>query len=154
MLTLTGSVKTLGRAENERDLSEIRQELAEQGYLRQQKTKGKQKNTAPAAPMKFITSDGFTVLVGRNNRQNDKLTLKDANNHDMWLHVKDLPVRIPLLYQTAGKLPEQAILEAAQIAAYYSRAKDSSQVPVDYTFVKHVSKPQGAKPGMVIYVKI
>ena len=83
--------EALGRAENERDLSEIRQELAEQGYLHQHKTKGKQKNTAPAAPMKFITSDGFTVLVGRNNRQNDKLTLKDANNHDMWLHVKNIP---------------------------------------------------------------
>ena len=138
----------MGRAENERDLSEIRQELAEQGvFTFSKKQMGKQKNTAPAAPMKFITSDGFTVLVGRNNRQNDKLTLKDANNHDMWLHVKISRVRIPLLYRTAGKLPEQAILEAAQIAAYYSRAKDSSQVPVDYTFVKHVSKTARCKTG-------
>ena len=145
--------EALGRAENERDLSEIRQELAEQGYLRQQKTKGKQKNTAPAAPMKFITSDGFTVLVGRNNRQNDKLTLKDANNHDMWLHVKNIPGSHTIIVSDRREITEQAILEAAQIAAYYSRAKDSSQVPVDYTFVKHVSKPQGAKPGMVIYVK-
>ena len=145
--------EALGRAENERDLSEIRQELAEQGYLHQHKTKGKQKNTAPAAPMKFITSDGFTVLVGRNNRQNDKLTLKDANNHDMWLHVKNIPGSHTIIVSDRREITEQAILEAAQIAAYYSRAKDSSQVPVDYTFVKHVSKPQGAKPGMVIYVK-
>ena len=97
--------------------------------------------------MKFITSDGFTVLVGRNNRQNDKLTLKDANNHDMWLHVKNIPGSHTIIVSDRREITEQAILEAAQIAAYYSRAKDSSQVPVDYTFVKTRFKTARCKTG-------
>jgi len=145
--------EALGRAEKEQDLSEIRQELIEQGYIREKKINGKRQNTVLAVPMKFQTSDGFTVLVGRNNRQNDKLTLKDANNHDLWLHVKNIPGSHTIIVSDHKTITDRAILEAAQIAAYYSRAKDSSQVPVDYTFVRYVSKPQGAKPGMVIYVK-
>ena len=84
--------------------------------MRQQKTKGKQKNTPPAAPMRFTTSDGFTVLVGRNNRQNDKLTLKDANNHDMWLHVKNIPGSHTIIVSNHREITEQAILEAAPVS--------------------------------------
>ena len=141
----------LARSETERDLSEIRAELQEQGYLRKLRSK-KEKPAAVSAPMKFTTSDGFTVLVGRNNRQNDKLTLKTANNNDIWFHTKNIPGSHTVLV-TEGKSPtETAMTEAAQLAALHSRAKDSAQVPVDYTQIRNVSKPVGAKPGMVIYV--
>ena len=153
-LTYIDSVfESLALAENERDLNEIRAELAEQGYVRRKAGKKNQKQPALAAPLKFVTSDGFTVLVGRNNRQNDKLTMKDANNNDIWFHTKNIPGSHTVLV-TDGKTPtETAMEEAAVLAAQHSRAKDSAQVPVDYTQIRHVSKPQGAKPGMVIYVQ-
>ena len=152
-LTYIDSVfESLALAENERDLNEIRAELAEQGYVRRKADK-KKKQPALSAPLKFKTSDGFTVLVGRNNRQNDKLTMKDANNNDIWFHTKNIPGSHTVLV-TDGKAPtETAMEEAAVLAAQHSRAKDSAQVPVDYTQIRYVSKPQGAKPGMVIYVQ-
>ena len=153
-LTYIDSVfESLALAENERDLNEIRAELAEQGYVRRREGKKNQKQPALSAPLKFKTSDGFTVLVGRNNRQNDKLTMKDANNNDIWFHTKNIPGSHTVLV-TDGKAPtETAMEEAAVLAAQHSRAKDSAQVPVDYTQIRYVSKPQGAKPGMVIYVQ-
>lgn len=153
-LTYIDSVfESLALAENERDLNEIRAELAEQGYVRRRAGKKNQKQPALSAPLKFKTSDGFTVLVGRNNRQNDKLTMKDANNNDIWFHTKNIPGSHAVLV-TDGKAPtETAMEEAAVLAAQHSRAKDSAQVPVDYTQIRYVSKPQGAKPGMVIYVQ-
>lgn len=151
-LTYLDSVlDVLSRADTEQDLMEIRSELQEQGYLRAVREK-KQKQPAVSAPMKFTTKDGFTVLVGRNNRQNDRLTMKLANNNDVWFHVKNIPGSHTVLV-TDGKSPTPAAMEeAATLAALHSRAKDSAQVPVDYTQVRNVSKPQGAKPGMVIYV--
>ena len=153
-LTYIDSVfESLALAENERDLNEIRAELAEQGYVRRKAGKKNQMQPALSAPLKFKTSDGFTVLVGRNNRQNDKLTMKDANNNDIWFHTKNIPGSHTVLV-TDGKAPtETAMEEAAVLAAQHSRAKDSAQVPVDYTQIRYVSKPQGAKPGMVIYVQ-
>ena len=148
---LESVLDALARAETERDLSEIRGELMEQGYLRVPRSK-REKLASVSAPMRFTTSDGFTVLVGRNNRQNDRLTLKTANNNDIWFHTKNIPGSHTVLV-TEGKEPtETAMVEAAQLAAQHSRAKDSAQVPVDYTQIRYVSKPQGAKPGMVIYV--
>lgn len=139
----------LSRAQTERELSEIRQELIEQGYVK--KARGKQKTPAALPPLQFTSSEGFAILVGRNNRQNDKLTLRTANNNDIWFHTKNIPGSHTVIV-TDGKTPGEAtILQAAQLAAYHSRAKDSAQVPVDYTQIRHVSKPQGAKPGMVIY---
>ena len=153
-LTYIDSVfESLALAENERDLNEIRAELAEQGYVRRRVGKKNQKQPVLSAPLKFKTSDGFTVLVGRNNRQNDKLTMKDANNNDIWFHTKNIPGSHTVLV-TDGKAPTKtAMEEAAVLAAQHSRAKDSTQVPVDYTQIRYVSKPQGAKPGMVIYVQ-
>lgn len=149
---LESVLDALARAETERDLSEIRAELQEQGYLRKLRNK-KDKPAGVSAPMEFTTSDGFTVLVGRNNRQNDKLTLKTANNNDIWFHTKNIPGSHTVLV-TQGRQPtETAMEQAAQLAALHSRAKDSSQVPVDYTQIRHVSKPAGAKPGMVVYVQ-
>ena len=140
----------LSRAGSERELNEIRQELREQGYLRV--PKGKQKPVPMMEPERYQTSDGFLVLSGRNNKQNDKLTLKQAKNNDLWFHTKNIPGSHTVII-TEGKEPSDlAIREAAMIAAYNSRARNSSGVPVDYTQIRNVSKPQGAKPGMVIYV--
>ena len=136
----------LSRAQSESELNEIRQELREEGYLKA--VRDKRKPPAPLAPLEFVSSEGFRILVGRNNRQNDKLTLKQANNNDIWLHTKNIPGSHTIIV-TGGRQPGDATLKEA---AYHSRAKDSSQVPVDYTQVRYVSKPQGAKPGMVIYV--
>lgn len=141
----------LSRAETERELGEIRQELSEQGYLRA--AKGKQKPPAMLGPITFRSSEGFLILVGRNNRQNDKLTLKQASNNDLWFHTKNIPGSHTVVV-TEGKTPGEAtIREAAMLAAFHSKAKNSAQVPVDYTQIRHVNKPQGAKPGMVIYVQ-
>ncbi|XOQ48741.1 MAG: Rqc2-like protein RqcH [Eubacteriales bacterium] len=141
----------LSRAATERDLSEIREELTEQGYIRASKGR-RQKQPAAMGPMEFASSDGFLILVGRNNRQNDRLTLKQANNNDIWLHTKNIPGSHTIIVTQGRDVTETAIFEAANLAAFYSRGKESSKVPVDYTEVRHVSKPQGAKPGMVIYV--
>lgn len=141
----------LAKATSEADLSEISDELAEQGYIRrvQKDKKSKQKISSP---MEFITSDGFIVLVGRNNKQNDILTLKTARGADLWFHTKNIPGSHTLLVHEHGKeFTDRAILEAAQLAAFYSKAKESANVPVDYTLIKNVKKPAGSKPGFVIY---
>ena len=148
---LESVLDTVNRAETVRELAQIREELTEQGYLR--RPKGKAPKLEKSAPKSFQTSDGFTVMVGRNNRQNDQLTLKTAAKTDLWLHTKDIHGSHVIL-RCDGKAPsETAIMEAARLAAYHSKAKESTNVPVDYTLVKNVSKPAGAKPGMVIYVK-
>ncbi len=150
-LEYIGSVlDSVNRAETERDLMQIREELTEQGYLKPQK--GKRRQSAPLPPVEFVSSDGFRILVGRNNRQNDKLTLKTAAKNDMWLHTKDIHGSHTIIISDGREITETAIFEAARIAAYHSKAQNSSGVPVDYTLVRYVSKPSGAKPGMVIYV--
>ena len=140
----------LGRATGERDLSEIRAELAEQGYLRIRR--GTKKQSSTRGPMEFCSTDGFRILVGRNNRENDFLTLKQAGKNDLWFHTKNIPGSHVVLFLAGRKATPQAIGEAAMLAACFSRGRDSSNVAVDFTEVRHVSKPQGAKPGMVIYV--
>lgn len=140
----------VNRAESEKDLSQIREELTQQGYIRHQR--GKQKQPAKTAPLEFTSSDGFKILVGRNNLQNDRLTLKTASKNDMWLHTKDIHGSHTVIIGDGKEITDTAILEAAQLAAYHSKAQNSSKVPVDYTLVRYVSKPSGAKPGMVIYV--
>lgn len=147
----------LSRAQTEKDLDEIRGELREQGYLRQ--LHGKNATTAKRAaekagePLRFVTTDGFTVLVGRNNRQNDWLTMKKAGNNDIWFHTKNIPGSHTILLTENQQPTELALAEAAALAALHSSAKQSSQIPVDYTQVRYVSKPAGAKPGKVIYVQ-
>ena len=140
----------LSFAETVQDLAEISQELYEQGYVK--RTEKNKKKQALSKPMEFQTSDGFTVLVGKNNKQNDVLTLKTAKNADLWFHTKDIHGSHVILRYEHGKVfSETAILEAAELAAKYSKAKHSQNVPVDYTLVKFVKKPAGAAPGMVIY---
>ncbi len=141
----------LKKAETEQDLSEIGDELFEQGYIRRPKD-AKKKKKEISKPMEFKTPDGFRVLVGKNNKQNDMLTLKLAKNSDMWFHTKDIHgSHVVLCYEHGKEFTDDAILYAATLAAKYSKASESSQVPVDYTLVKYVKKPSGAAPGMVIY---
>ncbi len=152
------------KAETPRDLSEIKEELREQGYMPNVQTGKKSKNSKnsknskksmpKSKPLKFISSDGYEILVGRNNRQNDDLTVRMSYSTDIWLHTKEIPGSHTLI-RTNGKgtAPDSTILEAARLAAYYSKARESSQVPVDYTQVKNVKKPNGSKPGFVIYEK-
>lgn len=139
----------LSRAVTENDVNELRAELAEQGYIRAQK--GKQKPPKPAPPLEFHSPDGFTVLVGRNNKQNDTLTLKTAEKTDIWLHTKDITGSHVIIRAEGKEVPDTTILYAARLAAAHSSAKSSAQVPVDYVPAKFVKKPAGAKPGMVIF---
>ncbi|MFI3325736.1 MAG: NFACT RNA binding domain-containing protein [Clostridia bacterium] len=139
----------LTQAQTTEDLDEIRTEIAGQGYIRIQRKNQKEKISKP---LEFTTSEGFKVLVGRNNKQNDKLTLKDANRNDIWFHTKDIPGSHTVLILNGQVATDKAIEEAATLAALHSKAKESSLIPVDYTKIRYVSKPQGSKPGMVIYV--
>ena len=138
------------QAETEQDFLDIRSELREAGFLKKQ-GKGRQAKSRPAAPWEFRTASGLRVLVGRNNRQNDKLTLKDADRRDLWFHTQKIHGSHVLL-RCAGQSPAQEdIVQAAMLAAWFSQARESGNVPVDYTEVRNVKKPAGARPGMVIY---
>lgn len=142
--------ETLSFAEKSEDLAEIAEELYIEGYIKRG-TQGRKKQ-ALSKPMQFTTEDGFTVLVGKNNRQNDMLTLKTAKNADLWFHTKDIHgSHVVLRYEHGREFTDTAILAAARLAATYSKAKHSENVPVDYTQIKYVKKPSGAAPGMVIY---
>lgn len=132
------------------ELSEIRRELYESGYLRQTKT-DKRKNEKPLPPLKFRSTDGFEILVGRNNYQNDKLTLKTAKGEDLWLHTQNIAGSHTIVVSEGKEIPDNTIVEAATLAAYCSKARNGTKIPVDYTKVRYVKKPNGAKPGMVIF---
>ncbi len=142
---------SLSRAESVRELNEIRAELTEQGYIKSRGNK-KQKNDAALPPLEFTSKSGFKILVGRNNRQNDKLTLKQADKNDLWFHTKDIPGSHTVIVCEGKEPDEETILYAAELAAAHSKARESGKAPVDYTKIRYVSKPQGSKPGMVIYV--
>ncbi len=141
----------LSRSTLEREFSEIRDELISQGFLKSKKSGKKQMKSATLKPLEFTTSQGLTVLVGRNNIQNDRLTFKFGKRGDMWLHAQKCPGSHVLLLSGGGEIPDDAIVEAAEIAAYYSSAREGTVVTVDYTDVKNIKKPNGAKPGFVVY---
>jgi predicted ribosome quality control (RQC) complex YloA/Tae2 family protein len=128
----------------------IRQELIDEGYLRRRKAPASKKPPKPAF-LSYQVSGGLQALAGRNNRENDILTFKRASSGDIWFHTKDIPGTHVILLTSGADAPAEAIAEAASIAAWHSRARESENVPVDYTFVKYVKKPSGAKPGMVIF---
>ncbi|NME97154.1 Rqc2 family fibronectin-binding protein [Aneurinibacillus aneurinilyticus] len=132
------------------DIEDIREELAEQGYLRARPSQGKKGNKQKNPTLeRYTSSEGVTIYVGKNNKQNDYLTNRLANPDDTWLHTKDIPGSHVIIRGT--EFGETTLMEAANLATYYSKARQSSQVPVDYTLVRHVRKPKGAKPGFVIY---
>ena len=133
------------------ELETLRAELEETGYIRRRRVQGKKPPKFKASPRQYETTDGFTVLVGKNNRENDVLTLEMAARGDYWLHTKDIPGSHVILRAEGRDISETAITEAAQLAALYSKAKASENVPVDYVPIRYVKKPSGAKPGKVIF---
>lgn len=140
----------LNRAESERDLAEIRAELEAGGYVRNADRRRQQKQPA-SRPMRFRSSDGFEILVGRNNRQNDQLSLKTARRDDLWLHIQKFHGTHVIVCCAGAPVPDGTITEAAMLAAWYSQAREGQNVPVDVTQVRNLRKPNGAKPGMVVY---
>ncbi len=139
----------LSRATTVAELNEIKAELSMAGYVR---LRGDRKKLQKASsPLEFTSPDGLRVLVGRNNRQNDELTLRTADDGDMWFHTKNIPGSHVIVFCDGKELSDETVLFAAELAALHSKAAGSSSVPVDYTRVKYVKKPAGAKPGMVIY---
>lgn len=140
----------LERAVSYEEIQAIRDELTQTGYCKNRQGK-KGKKEKPLPPFAYTSSDGFTILVGRNNLQNDQLSFKQAAKQDLWLHTQTIPGSHVIVLTEGKELPDNTILEAAQIAAYHSKARQSTQVAVDYTPVKQLKKPAGAKPGKVIY---
>ena len=147
---LESVLQELAQAESEQDFNDIRTELTDGGYLR---GRGKKQPGFQRAskPREFRSSAGLRILVGRNNRQNDRLTTKDAEKRDIWLHTQKIHGSHVILCTGGAEPDEQSLMEAASLAAYFSQAQGSTKVPVDYTPVKFVKKPAGAKPGMVVY---
>ena len=139
---------SLDIAVGEEDLSQIKDELTDSGYIRR-KSFVKQKRTAKSSPFHFISSDGFHIYVGKNNYQNDELTFKVANSGDWWFHAKKIPGSHVIVKCEGKELPDRAFEEAASLAAYYSSSM--GKVEIDYVQRKEVKKPSGAKPGFVVY---
>lgn len=145
---LQSVITNIKNADNYEEIEEIKRELISTGYIKLRKEN--KKNVKLSKPLHFVSSDGIDIYAGKNNIQNDYLTLKFAHKNDIWFHTKNIPGSHVIVKNT-GEIPETTLKEAASLAAYYSKAKESSKVPVDYTEVKNVKKPSGAKPGMVIY---
>ncbi|WP_297136733.1 Rqc2 family fibronectin-binding protein [Terrisporobacter sp.] len=138
--------------ENLEELEDIKEELIRLGYAKSpHKYKAKKDIDLTTKPNQFISSDGFTILVGKNNKQNDYLTLRIADPEDIWMHTKNIPGSHVIIKCAGQNISDETLYESAMLAAYYSKGRMSSQVPVDYTLKKHVKKPSGSKPGMVIY---
>ena len=147
---LEGQMDNLSKCQEEAELSEIRAELEKQGYVKENRNRRQMKALPPSQPMKFTSTDGDIILVGKNNVQNDKLTAT-AQPEEWWLHAKNMPGSHVIVVNT--RPTERTLHEAACLAAYYSKGRTGHQVPVDYTQKKRVKKPAGAKPGFVIYTQ-
>lgn len=141
---------SIENCENLAELMDIREELGKVGYIRS-KNNSKKETKLTTKLHEFVSSNGFKILVGKNNKQNDHLTLKVASNEDIWMHTKNIPGSHVIIKTEGKEVPDETIFEGAMLAAFFSKSKMSSQVPVDYTKKKNVKKPNGAKPGMVIY---
>ena len=147
---LSSVLDELNRAGSEQELEEIRQELQQGGYVRQDAGKKRVKQSK-LPPLRFVSTDGFSIYVGRNNRQNDELTFKMARKDDIWLHASKVHGSHVIIACAGAPVPDDTVTQAAQLAAYYAEATAGQNVPVDVTPVKQVKKAPGGKPGMVIY---
>ena len=136
-------------AENEDDLSQIKEELAESGFIRHRP--GRRKARGASRPLHYISSDGYHMYVGKNNVQNEELTFSFASGNDWWFHAKGAPGSHVIVKTNGDELPDRTFEEASRLAAYYSKNRGSDKVEVDYVEKKHVKKPNGAKPGFVVY---
>lgn len=147
---LEGVMQSIVQSDTVSDLVQIREELQEEGFIKKAKSKGKKKQEIAVRPLRFVTSEGFEIFVGKNNQQNDQLT-KSADKEDIWLHTKHIPGSHVILKAKSGQITDTALEEAVNLAAFYSKGRGGSMVPVDYCPRKNVKKPAKAKPGMVIY---
>ena len=147
---LSSVLDEIDRAELESDIADIRRELTETGYLRAQKG-GKKERIRETAPLRFMSTGGFEILVGRSNVQNDKLTAKTAHKGDLWLHTQKIHGSHVIIRCEGAEVDDRTLREAATLAVCYSQAAGGGKVPVDYTRVKYVKKPASALPGMVVY---
>lgn len=147
---LESVLTNIKNAEDYDTIDEIKKELISEGYIKFKKSQKLKDRNKTSKPMHFVSCDGIDIYVGKNNIQNDYLTLKFADKHDTWMHTKNIPGS-HVIIKKYGEIPDTTLMQAASLAAYYSKAKESDKVPVDYTEVKNVHKPNGAKPGMVIY---
>ena len=139
-------------AQNEADLSQIKEELAASGYIKSGSSNKKgNRDRSKSKPFHYVSSDGFDIFVGKNNLQNDELTFKTANGGDWWFHAKKIPGSHVVLLTGGKEVPDRAFEEAAALAAYYSKGKNQEKVEIDYLRRKDVKKPNGAKPGFVVY---
>lgn len=150
---LDSVLESISEAENLTDLAQINEELVNTGYLSAKQDKKKRRRAKPVQgkPFHYRTSDGFDVFAGKNNTQNDLLTLKTAFKSDMWFHTQKIHGSHVILVCDGRDPTNEAMTEAAEIAAWHSQARGSAQIPVDYSQVRNIKKPNGAKPGMVIY---
>ena len=146
---LNSVLTNIENCESYTEIDDIKEELISTGYIRKRNANKNGKKSKSSKPIHFISSDGIDIFVGKNNIQNDYLSLKFANKNFMWLHTKNIPGSHVII--CSNDIPDNTLIEGAILAAYYSKAKDSSKVPVDYTLVKNLKKPNGANPGMVIY---
>ena len=143
-------LESIERCRTAAEIAEIREELAEGGYIKRANQKGSKKQKA-LKPLEYTSAEGYKILVGKNNLQNDYLTTRVASKNDLWFHTKNIHGSHVIIMCGGGEVSDETLVFAATLAAKNSKAKDSSQVPVDYTPVKYVKKPNGAKAGMVIY---
>lgn len=148
---LESVLASIGEAECEQDLSQLREELRQTGVLSNKQQRNQRQKPARSRPYEYRTSDGFAVFAGKNNLQNDLLTMKTAFKSDVWFHTQKIHGSHVILVADGREPTDEAMTEAAMIAAYHSKARGSTLVPVDYTPVRYVKKPSGAKPGFVIY---
>ncbi len=151
---LEGILVFLQTVTTEQDIAEIRNELVAEGFLKKNKAKKNNgRNEKKSKPLHFVSSDGFDIYVGKNNSQNDELSMNFAKPNDIWLHTKNIPGSHVIIAADGKEVPDQTLTEAVNIAAFYSKASTSSLVPVDYTEKRNLKKPAGAKPGFVIFKK-
>ncbi len=149
LVYLQSVLSNIENADTYKDLEDIKSELVETGYIAFKKS-SKGKKDKPSKPLHFISSDGIDIYVGKNNLQNDYLTLKFAHNNDIWMHIKNIPGS-HVIIKNMGEIPDRTLLEGATLAAYYSNGKNSPKAEIDYTEVRNVKKMAKGKPGMVTY---
>ena len=151
MAYLDSVLTAISSVTNEDDIAEIRAELAETGFLKKRQQKGKKAQKKKFAPLHYRSTEGFDIFVGKNNTQNDELTLRFAASADIWLHTKEIAGSHVIIQKAGREITTRAVMEGAMLAAYHSKGRMSSRVPVDFCPRKNVRKPKGAKPGFVIY---
>ncbi|WP_422485197.1 Rqc2 family fibronectin-binding protein [Gudongella sp. DL1XJH-153] len=142
---------SLENATDVKELDEIKDELILEGYIQRRSMKDRKKKVKLSGPLRFVSSEGFEIFVGRNNRQNEMLTMKIAKKEDIWLHTKGIPGSHVIIKTEGNSVPEQTLTEAGLLAAYYSKGRNSGSVEVDYTEKKYVRKPKNGKTGLVVY---